>query len=517
MIDNDFDFNSPNRSIKARVMVYDIFEEYVETFTADDAIISITINREAVQGKFFGFGITQKLTLELMDRERQINYLEKECLLNVYLNAGEGFYSPFPDFYVSEIKRDENTNNLTITAYDALGSNSANTTVDNLMNAKPITMRDYAQLAAENVYTYGFVAPDDEYTNSILDREYPNGANYNGNETMRAVLDDIAEATQTIYYVDGVDNKVRFKRLDRDGEPVLIIEKDAYFTLERNEPITLTKIVSATELGDNVGSGSGDGATQYVRSNAFWDIQDDIAELVDGAVDCISDLTITPFNLDWRGNYYLELGDKIAIAAKDDSEIITYILSDTLIYNGGLSQTTNWSYEETSETASNPTTLGEALSQTFAKVDKAAKQVQIVVSDVKQNSQSITSLELTTGGISADVAELDAAVNATMTSEDVRLEIKRELAENGVDKVITATGFAFDESGLTVSKSGTEMTTLISEDGMTVNKNGAEMLKADNTGVVAKNLHAITYLIVGENSRFENYGSDRTGCFWIGG
>ena len=24
------------------------------------------------------------------------------------------------------------------------------------------------------------------------------------------------------------------------------------------------------------------------------------------------------------------------------------------------------------------------------------------------------------------------------------------------------------------------------------------------------------YLIIGTNSRFEDYGSDRTGCFWIG-
>ena len=44
-----------------------------------------------------------------------------------------------------------------------------------------------------------------------------------------------------------------------------------------------------------------------------------------------------------------------------------------------------------------------------------------------------------------------------------------------------------------------------------------KVLNANNQGVDAKNLHATTYLIVGKNSRFEDYGNSRTGCFWIGG
>lgn len=43
------------------------------------------------------------------------------------------------------------------------------------------------------------------------------------------------------------------------------------------------------------------------------------------------------------------------------------------------------------------------------------------------------------------------------------------------------------------------------------------MLSATGNGVNATNLHAKTYLIIGGRSRFENYGTNRTGCFWIGG
>ena len=61
------------------------------------------------------------------------------------------------------------------------------------------------------------------------------------------------------------------------------------------------------------------------------------------------------------------------------------------------------------------------------------------------------------------------------------------------------------------------MKTQITEDGMTVYKSDEAVLTANNLGVDAVNLHATTYLIIGTKSRFEDYGSSRTGCFWIGG
>ena len=112
-------------------------------------------------------------------------------------------------------------------------------------------------------------------------------------------------------------------------------------------------------------------------------------------------------------------------------------------------------------------------------------------------------------------ATLTNKVNATMTSDDIQLTISNEL-EKGVDKVTTSTGFTFNDKGLTISKSDSEMSTNIDEDGMSIFKGSQEVLTANNTGVDAQNLHATTYLIIGTNSRFEDYGSDRTGCFWIG-
>ena len=60
------------------------------------------------------------------------------------------------------------------------------------------------------------------------------------------------------------------------------------------------------------------------------------------------------------------------------------------------------------------------------------------------------------------------------------------------------------------------MESLLNEDGLKVYRDGDEVLTADNEGVKALNVVVKTYLVVGEHSRFENYGSNRTGCFWIG-
>jgi hypothetical protein len=52
---------------------------------------------------------------------------------------------------------------------------------------------------------------------------------------------------------------------------------------------------------------------------------------------------------------------------------------------------------------------------------------------------------------------------------------------------------------------------------MFVKRNTTEMLGADATGVRAENLLVRKYLTIGNNSRFEDYESNRTACFYIGG
>ena len=508
--------------------------------THRDRIKSFSIDRIGNNSRFFGFAVSHKLNIKLIDKDREIDAGNLKSLCVEYRDdtAIKFQTAYYPQFIITEINRDENTNELSITAYDAIYFLSQYT-FSQLGMVAPYTIRNIVEAIVSFMDTnISSFMMTDRYINadaSLFDLEYPEGANLDGTESLRSVLDAIAEATQTIYYLD-YQNYLTFKRLDKDGEAVLTIGKEDYFNLDSKTNRRLSVLTHTTELGDAItASLDASGTTQYIRDNPFYELREDTATLLDNALLAMGGLTINQFMLDWRGNYLLEIGDKIAITTKDNNTAYSYLLDDTITYDGTLSQKTQWEYAGSDiETANNPTSLGDALNKTFARVDKVNNEINIVAGTTNENAQAISSLQLNTESINASVQsirdetadtleglnssvnEITTRLDTTITSENMSIAIAEAL-EDGVSKVETSTGFVFDADGLRVSKTDSEMETQITEDGMTVAKNGEVMLTANNIGVNAVNLHATTYLIIGTNSRFEDYGNNRTGCFWIGG
>ena len=530
--------NSPVRHIAAKVELYE-GSTLVNSYTYSDELISIDIVRIGDETKFFGYGVCQKANIQLRDVERKINITTANSFKIYFKQINiDDYISNFPTFYVSEVHRDENTNQLSITAYDAL-YNAANHTVSEL-GITDYNVIDFTNGISQLLGIGSSVSGINlSFAEECFTRHYAEGANFEGTETLRAALDAIAENIQAIYYVTA-ENSLMLKRLDISGEPALTIGKADYITLQSKENRRLTTLVHATELGDNVSVNTGAiGSTQYVRDNPFWDLRNDIDSILNNAIEVIGGLTINQFTCSWRGNYLLDIGDKIAVVTKDDNTIISYVLNDTISYTGGLTETTSWNYAENeTETAANPSTIGDALKQTVARVDKVNKEITLRVESIAEaNEKAISTLQVNTDGIALSVEELIATTNnaieganesiadlydkvaLTMSAEDVNIAIQslQEDIDNGVDKVQTSTGFTFNEEGLTIEKTDREMKTQITENGMTVYKNNEAILTANNVGVDAVNLHATTYLIIGNNSRFEDMGSNRTGCFWIGG
>lgn len=635
--------NSPVRQVNARVEYY-TNSTLVSTFTNKDRIKSVTIERVADTGKFFGYGVCQKVNIKLRDMNRELDTTTADSYKVFFSLEGiEGSQAQVgPQFFDYRTNRDENTNELSITAYDRLYNASEHKESQvTIAGDKGYTIGDMARAAASLLGFSGVIYAVDEFN-----LNYPNGANFDGKETLREVLNDIAEATQTIYFVDSNNNLV-FKRLDRDGAAAYVITRNDYFDLDARNGKRLQTICSATELGDNVSASTSQvGSTQYVRNNPFWELREDIATLVQNAIDNVGDLNISQTQCKWRGNYALEIGDKILISTKEgingvvnnclyldkkqgffDGKIltinatvatvdknvlvlkvdssgkkskkpyVTYLIDDTITYNGGLEEETKWEYSDNEEESeSNPVSLGDALKQTYARVDKQNKQIEIVASKEEENDKAIGSLKVTTDKINESVSSMKTtydgkiksvedrvsqvqldnenisasvssmketydgqlegvdnrvsalemntdSINASVsslqktydssiedvnkrmtevqkkaavavTSEQVQIDIQSAM-QNGVDKVQTSTGYTFDDDGLTINKSGSQMSTQVTEDGMTVKKQDEVMLTANNQGVDAQNLHATTYLIIGKNSRFEDYGA-RTGCFYIG-
>lgn len=517
--------NSPVRQIKARVELYN-GSTLLSTYEHTDRIKSITVDRVG-EGKFFGFGFSQKLNLKLLDKEIELN-ITTATRIKIYFGAGEEYISTLPFFKVTEVHRNENTGELSITAYDAIYGASNHTASELVLDT--YTISAYAAACAALLGLT--LKVEDE---ALFSLSYDGSANLDGTETIRQVLNAIADATQTIYFINS-NSELVFKRLDRDGQAIFTIGKDKYIKLDSSTNRRLAAIVNTNELGDSVtASIDAAGTTQFIRDNPFLELREDVAAIIQAAIDALGGLTINQFECDWRGNYLLELGDKIDFITKDGGIVTSFLLDDVLTYDGSLNQKTQWKYtSDESETADNPVSLGDALNKTFARVDKVNKEISLMASDTAENAENISSLLINTESISASVqsvkeetettlnevnesiSTLTNKVDAAVTAEQVQLSIQAELA-NGTSKVITETGFTFDEAGLTVSKTDSEMKTQITEDGMTVSKNEEVVLTANNIGVNAVNLHATTYLIIGTKSRFEDFGDNRTGCFWLGG
>lgn len=521
--------NSPVRHFTGRVELYQ-----GSTLTlmcgCHNHLKDFTIERIGEDGKFFGFGVCQKINVHLIDQNREI-FPEAGMIVEVVFGVEEDYMYPFPKFYITETHRDEKTNELSITAYDSLYAASA-FFYNELELQPPYTIEVLA--AAVAGYLGLPLNIDGAELNSTFQKTYASGGNFDGDESLREVLNFIAEATHSIFYINH-DWELTFKRLDRDGDAVLDITKEKYFALDSGANRRLQRITSTTELGDDVTAATSMiGTTQYVRDNPLLENRDDIADFLDLAIENLGNITINTFDCDWRGNFLLEIGDKFNLTTKDNNTVHSYLLNDTLVYDGVLSQHSMWNYSDNSmETSANPTSLGDALNHTFARVDKVDRRIDLVASENTANSERIAQMSITTDEISSSVSSLQTdvtlekenvnrrfdevynAVSTKVTAEEVSITIDERL-EDGVRSLTTTTGFTFNDDGLTVSKSDSQITTQITEDGMRVYRNAEEVLRADNEGVIAEDLHATTYFIIGLNSRFEDYNGNRTGCFWIG-
>lgn len=508
--------DSPARSIKARVELLE-GSTLLQTFSHENSLKSFSVERAGDTSKLIGYGICQKLKVELLDKNREISIVKGQRL-EIAVGVGCEYIYPCPVFFVDEITRDENTNMLTVVAYDALNEASKHLVSEISVFSGPYTIKTFAAACAE---VLGMPIKYENMEDECFCLEYPGGANFDGKETIRQALDAVAEATQTIYFMNN-DWQLVFKRLDIEGEPVLTIDKSRYFTLSSKTNVVLNALAHVTELADNIKAEDSTitGVTHYIRENPFWDLRSDISDLVAKAFAAVKGLSINQFDCSWRGNFLLEIGDKIALVTKQDGTVHSYLLNDVMNYNGGFNATSQWHYtaSETEQANSNPATIGETLRETYTKVDKVNKRIELV-------ADSTSSLAIEQSKITASVSEmkntvtgLSKRVDMSVTASDVQIQVQEMLDNGTVTGITTTTGFTFNNEGLNISKSGAEMNTIVSEDGMTVYRGADALLTANHEGVDAMNLHATTYLYIGAHSLLQDYdlgGNQRTGCFWI--
>lgn len=229
--------------------------------------------------------------------------------------------------------------------------------------------------------------------------------------------------------------------------------------------------------------------------------------------DIIKGTEFYTYELESFGIGYLNLGDIFVLKTSDGTEYRTIMLDDDLKVTQGMTEKASFTTPDVTETDYSAASKTDRLiNQAMIKVDKQAGTITTLVSKTED-------IKSTVDGLDTKLAKVEKSVEQTVTAEAVETLINEKVT-NGTTEVTTTTGYKFDKDGLRVSKSDSDLSTVIDEDGMDVSNGTEKVLVADSTGVDALNLTARQYLIVGTNSRFEDYDNgsgQRTGCFYIGG
>lgn len=267
---------------------------------------------------------------------------------------------------------------------------------------------------------------------------------------------------------------------------------------------------------------------------------------INGIWDRIKGFTYTDCKLtSYTGKPYLKRGNKIRIQDIDETYFDTYVLSHIFTYDGTFKSVIESPALTKTQTAlKNKLSISGALRKVERTCNKIDGKITDVIEEVNGQENKITSVEQTVDSITQQVTNVSTNLtNDYLTSEQVNamnshneetinqlkeeFNILKQTAENlsieigsvstiGVDRVKTSTGFTFDENGLDISKTGEEMHNFIDNEGVYVKRNEEEVLGADASGVRAENITVRNYLVIGKNSRIEDYKDNRTGIFYIG-
>lgn len=152
------------------------------------------------------------------------------------------------------------------------------------------------------------------------------------------------------------------------------------------------------------------------------------------------------------------------------------------------------------------------------KLLRLRTDVEGILAENADTQGKLASLALELDGITATVkAAQQENKTAFTTLEQTAQKLSatvQSIQDDGAQKVSTAFGLSIDGSAVTIHKEGSEMENRLDEKGMYVVRSGDVMLQADAQGVVATDVTVRNYLSVA-HARFEDYGSDRTACFYV--
>lgn len=414
-------FLSPRREISCYIEMN--LEDSYEILRAKQ-IYNWKIERNAEDSKFFGTGVCQKMTLEtiMTDFGSQVRTINP-------VSGVSGFTFSTPLFYITEVIQDEVANKITYTAYDGLYF----ATLHKIKEANLPSTYTIKELAEKAVALIPELSGVD--TSSFPANLPFTSANLSGEETCREIFDDIAEATQTNYYVNS-ENIVCFKRMNTIVS--VNVPKTAYFEATTGAVYVLKTIMSVTELGDNASSTatgspdvSGIEVTQYVRENCFYtQLKDtELNNVLQQAINNVGNSYLYEYSIKWRGITATEPFDIISFANRDGLYVETVLFNDTISYNGGLIEQSSWSYKAQDETEES-SGISERINNTFARVNKVDNTVKIHAGLINNLQEEYAELNVTVDGINTKVQKNSGDISTlNQTATEINTQVQKNTGD----------------------------------------------------------------------------------------
>ena len=416
-------------------------------------------------------------------------------------------YIEYGTHIVKEKKFDEEQDTILLECYDLmlLSMVPYDLVLDYNNNNYPITVKGLLDAICDRLgWTPGYTT----FTNSGIKIS---GEKFDSSYTYRDVLDQIAQVAAGI--IAFRNDKLCVLYPTSSGE---VIDSSNLKTLKMGEtygPVN-SVVFARTPQEDNIyrqddESIESHGLTEIrIENNQIVDSHREV--FIEGVFDALLGLQFEMYELESFGIGYLNLGDFFTIQTPDGENHTTLMLCDDLKITQGLSETSRLEAPEATETDYSAASESDrVLNKTILKVDKQAQEITALVSKTEN-------LESSVNGLTGTVTRMTEVM---IDSDSVDIKISQ--AVNGINSITTTTGYSFNQDGLHIQKlvdgEPGEMENILDDTGMYVKRSGEDVLVANNEGVDAINLKSRQFLIIGDNSRIEDYESNRTACFFIGG
>lgn len=285
-------------------------------------------------------------------------------------------------------------------------------------------------------------------------------------------------------------------------------------------PIERVQIgATAQDIGTVYPDGSGEKNTYRITGNLLLSARskEDLKNLAENLYEVLSGVQYTGCKLTLPADAEVQPGQILWVLDSKGRWAQVYVMSAELSGQRLVIRCDGTGRRDSSKTVNHQSF--QALSGKVLELQADVEGLQAVNRD---NAGNLASLKLELDSISSSVQQQGASgenlqsqlSTLTQTANAIALEVKT-LRQEGASQVMTGMGYSFSDGGLQIGSATSQIENRLDNTGMFVERSGQVLLQADSRGVLARDVTVGNYLVVGDHARFEDYGENRTACFYI--